>query len=241
MFALKRLFPALQIRPARCFGSNVPRVILTDIFHNPGSNKPRKRKGRGVGSGMGKTATRGHKGQKSRASSGPHRGFIGGQTPLHKLMPKRGFKNKNAVDLHGVNVKDVQLYLDMGRLKAPEDGAPIVMRDLVRCGLVSRLRGDGIKLLGDGGEGFTAPVHLEVTRASKSAIAAVERAGGSVTSVYHNKLALRAHLRPEKFLVLPKTAKPPPRLMPYYLDFNNRGFLSPEIQLRKQLQKLSLS
>lgn len=247
MFAFRGVLSAIRTMPvnmAKNFGTetNVPRVLLTDIFHNPGSNKPRKRKGRGVGSGMGKTATRGHKGQKSRANGGgPHRGFIGGQTPLYRLLPKRGFKNKFSLDLHGINVLDVQLYLNMGRLKAPEDGSPIVMRDLMRCGLINRLTGQGVRLIGGGSDKLTVPIHIEVTRASKNAIEAIERVGGSVTSVYYNKLALRAHLHPEKFLALPKVAKPPPSLMPYYLDYNNRGFLSPEIQLRRQLKKLSLS
>jgi hypothetical protein len=74
--------------------ANAPRTLLTDLVNNPGNNKFRKRKGRGIGSGMGKRAGRGQKGQKSRAGGGPHRAFIGGQTPLYKLMPKRGFTNK---------------------------------------------------------------------------------------------------------------------------------------------------
>jgi len=67
-----------------------------------------------------------------------------------------------------------------------------------------------------------------------------QAAGGSVTSVYFNRLAMREHLHPEKFLVPLKHARPPPRLMPYYLDYNNRGYLSPEIQLERQLKKLQL-
>lgn len=74
--------------------ANAPRTLLTDLVNNPGNNKFRKRKGRGIGSGMGKRAGRGQKGQKSRAGGGPHRAFIGGQTPLYKLTPKRGFTNK---------------------------------------------------------------------------------------------------------------------------------------------------
>jgi large subunit ribosomal protein L15 len=67
-----------------------------------------------------------------------------------------------------------------------------------------------------------------------------QNAGGSVTAVHYNKLALRALIRPEAFIELPKQAKPPPKLMPFYLDYNNRGFLSPEIQLQKQLKKLGI-
>ena len=103
------------------------------------SNKERKRVGRGPGSGMGKTSTRGHKGQKSRSGSGPHRAFEGGQTPLTKRFPKRGFTNANfRMRLNTLNLKDLQLYFDMGRLQQPEDGSPITMKTLVRSGIISR-------------------------------------------------------------------------------------------------------
>ena len=97
---------------------------------------------------------------------------------------------------------------------------------------------DGVKLLGDGA--ISEPIDVEVTRASKSAIEALEATGGSVVSVYMNRLALRAHLKPEKFIAQPKIARPPPRLMAYYLDYSKRGYLAPEIQLKKQLRKLGL-
>lgn len=86
----------IGIRRARVFSSsaNVPRVTLNQLMNNIGNNKDRKRKGRGVGSGMGKTATRGHKGQKARAGRNAHRGFEGGQMPLYRLLPKRGFRNR---------------------------------------------------------------------------------------------------------------------------------------------------
>jgi large subunit ribosomal protein L15 len=150
--------------------------------------------------------------------------------------------HRSKKDVSVVNVKDLQLWIDMGRLPVPEDGGPITMRDLLRSGVVSRIKGGGLKLLGEErGAPLTQPLDLEVARASKGAIAAVEAAGGSVTCVYHNPLALRAHIKPELYpLVKPRHAKPPPRLMPYYLDYGNRGYLAPEIQLRKQLQKLGL-
>ena len=93
-----------------------------------------------------------------------------------------------------------------------------------------------------GSEEFDVPLDIEVTRASKSAIEAIEKAGGTVTCVHHNRLGLRALLAPEKFEGrLPKMAKPPPKLMPFYLDFERRGYLSPEIQLRQQKKKLGLA
>ena len=142
-------------------------------------------------------------------------------------------------------MKTLQLFIDMGRLEVPADGSPITMRDLQRSGVVPKVLPGGVKLLGDERTAaLTAPVDLEVARASKAAIAAVEAVGGSVTCVYHNRLALRALLKPEAFppspLLQPKHARPPPRLMPYYLDYENRGYLAPEIQLRKQLRKLGL-
>mmetsp|Transcript_17090 Transcript_17090/g.20119 ORF Transcript_17090/g.20119 Transcript_17090/m.20119 type:complete len:245 (+) Transcript_17090:11-745(+) len=229
----------LPLAISRTF-STCPRVLLTDLVNNPGNNKDRKRKGRGVGSGMGKTATRGHKGQKSRSGRNPHRGFEGGQMPIQRLAPKRGFKNsKFTKNFVSINLRDVQLYIDMGRL-TPQEGKPITMRDLVLCGIVTRV-GDGVKLLGEGRESLTSPIEIEVSRASASAIEAIERVGGTVTTVHYNQLALRALIRPESFLVLPKIAKPPPKLMPYYLDYQNRGFLSPEMQLAKQLKKLGIS
>jgi len=99
---------------------------------------------------------------------------------------------------------------------------------------------EGVKLLGAGSEVLSTPFNIEVTRASMSAIEAIERAGGSVVTKHYNTLALRSLVHPEKFLVQPKVAHPPPRLMPYYLDYRNRGFLSPEIQLKQQLKKLGL-
>lgn len=164
-----------------------------------------------------------------------------------------------------LNLKDLQLHIDMGRLQIPKDGSPITLRNLVRSGIVSRLVFrprvgvfsqllcklanallfcyrvyDGVKLLGVGGEALTTPLNIEVTRASMSAIEAVERVGGTVVTTYYNSLALRVLVQPERFIVIPKVARPPPRLMPYYLDYRNRGSLSPEIQLQRQLSKLGL-
>jgi large subunit ribosomal protein L15 len=223
--------------PARSLSTTLsPRVKLTDLINNPGNNKARKRKGRGVGSGLGKTSGRGHKGQ-GRGGPGPFRGFEGGQTPLYRLMPKRGFTNAKFKLHHTeVNVNDIQRFVDMGRLSKE---ATINMRDLMRCGLISRIK-HGVKLLGNGASELSHALNIEVSRASKVAVAAVEAAGGSVTCVHYNRVGLRSLLKPEAFVVLPKLARPPPRLMPYYLDFANRGYLSPEIQLKRQIQKLSL-
>jgi len=229
------LFPVV-----RRWLSSPGRLTLNMLRDNPGATRPRKRKGRGVGSGLGKTSGRGHKGQKARAGRNPFLGFEGGQTPLYRILPKRGFKNKFAKEYVGINVGTIQEKIEAGTLRMPSQTEPLTMKDLMRCGLTTRLRA-GVKLLGKGSDRIKVPLHVEVSRASKSSIAAIENVGGSITCVYYNPLAMRYLLYPEKFQMPPKIARPPPKLMPYYLDFQNRGFLSPEIQLRKQLEKLGRS
>ena len=147
---------------------------LNEIGDNFGAHYRAKRVGRGIGSGKGKTAARGGKGQTARSGVSLN-GFEGGQTPLHRRLPKRGFNNsifRN--DFKAVNLGRLQRALDDGKLK-PEgtlDGAA-----LVACGILRRL-GDGVRLLANG-EIRTA-ITIEVTGASKAAIAAVENAGGKV-------------------------------------------------------------
>ena len=150
---------------------------LNEIRDNDGATKGRMRVGRGIGSGKGKTAGRGVKGQKARTGVSI-KGFEGGQMPLHRRLPKRGFNNIHAADLNEVNLGRVQAAVDAGRL---DKTATVTVESLVKAGVISRAR-DGVKLLGVGE--LTAGLSFEVTRASKSAIEAVERAGGSVTTVF---------------------------------------------------------
>ena len=202
---------------------------LNTIANNKGSTRPKKRVGRGPGSGRGKTAGRGHKGQKSRNNGGIRLGFEGGQTPLYRLLPKRGFKNKFARPMEPLNLNKLQDWIAEGRI---DHRRTITMKEMYDSGLVTRIR-HGVKLLGNGADSFKLPVDIEVTQASKSAIAAVEQQGGSIKTVYHNRLGLRALLKPEKFDgELPRRARPPPKLMPYYNNYENRGEFSQEIQLR---------
>jgi large subunit ribosomal protein L15 len=148
---------------------------LHEIADNPGSRHKRTRIGRGIGSGKGKTGGRGGKGQTARTGY-RNKGFEGGQMPLHRRLPKRGFRNTPfAVKLNEINLGDVQEAIDAGTLKT--DGA-IDVAAMVKAGLMRRAKG-GVKLLG-GGE-FKAKAQFSVWRASQSAIAAVEKAGGSVT------------------------------------------------------------
>jgi large subunit ribosomal protein L15 len=147
---------------------------LHELAGRPGARKTRKRIGRGIGSGTGKTGARGGKGQTAR-SGARIKGFEGGQMPLHRRLPKRGFKNTMfARKLNEVNLGPIQAAIDAGKL---DPGADIDAAALVKAGLIRRAK-DGVRLLGAGE--IKAKVKLSVYGASKSAVAAVEKAGGSV-------------------------------------------------------------
>jgi large subunit ribosomal protein L15 len=146
---------------------------LNDIRDNEGAIKERMRVGRGIGSGKGKQAGRGGKGQTAR-SGYRNKGFEGGQMPLHRRLPKRGFTPPNARDLNEVNLGRIQEAVDAGKLDA---NAPITVAALVAAGVLSKPR-DGVKVLGTGE--LKAKLAFDVAGASKSAREAIERAGGSV-------------------------------------------------------------
>ncbi len=146
---------------------------LNEIADKPGARQARMRIGRGIGSGKGKTGGRGGKGQTARAGVSI-KGFEGGQMPLHRRLPKRGFTNIFALDLNEVNLGRIQAAVDKGTL-AP--GEVVNAELLVNAGVLRRAR-DGVRLLG-GGE-LNAKLQFEVHGASKSAVAAVEKTGGSV-------------------------------------------------------------
>ena len=182
---------------------------LNEIADRPGARKNRLRIGRGIGSGMGKTGGRGGKGQTAR-SGVRIKGFEGGQMPLHRRLPKRGFRNTSfAVKLNETNIGKMQAAIDAGLIdtKNPVDAAA-----MVKAGLMRRAKG-GVKLLGDGE--LKSKVEFAVFRASKSAIAAVEKAGGSVKILApakevdeepkgkNKRMALEAAKGPK-----PKAAKP---------------------------------
>jgi large subunit ribosomal protein L15 len=146
---------------------------LNELSDNPGATKNRTRVGRGIGSGKGKTGGRGVKGQKARAGVSI-KGFEGGQMPLHRRLPKRGFRNPFPTDYNEVNVGRIQQAVDAGRLDA---SAPVTIETLLAAGVVTKPR-DGVKILGQGE--IKAKLSFEVAAASKGAIAAIEGAGGSV-------------------------------------------------------------
>ena len=146
---------------------------LNEIRDNEGSSKNRMRIGRGIGSGKGKTGGRGVKGQKAR-SGVAIKGFEGGQMPLHRRLPKRGFWNPFSTDYNEVNLGRIQQAVDAGKLEA---GQPVTIESLVAAGVCSKPR-DGVKILGVGE--LTATLSFEVAGASKGARDAIERSGGSI-------------------------------------------------------------
>jgi large subunit ribosomal protein L15 len=149
---------------------------LNEIRDNPGASKPRMRVGRGIGSGKGKQAGRGGKGQTAR-SGVRIKGFEGGQMPIHRRLPKRGFNPPARLDYNVVNLGRIQKAIDAGKLDAAE---PITVESLMKAGVVTRRR-DGVKVLGVGE--LTTKATFEVEVASKSAVAAIEKSGGSVKTL----------------------------------------------------------
>ena len=147
---------------------------LNELSDNPGATKKRMRIGRGPGSGKGKTGGRGIKGQKSRSGVAIN-GYEGGQMPLYQRLPKRGFNKPNRKSFAVVNLGIIQKFVDAGKLDAK---AEITEDALVACGIVRR-KLDGVRVLAKGD--FSAKLKLSVTGASKSAVEAVEKAGGSLT------------------------------------------------------------
>jgi large subunit ribosomal protein L15 len=183
---------------------------LNQIADRPGARKSRTRIGRGIGSGVGKTGGRGGKGQTAR-SGVRIKGFEGGQMPLHRRLPKRGFNNIFALNLNELNIGRVQEAIDAGKLDA---NVEVDAALLVNAGILRRAR-DGVRLLG-GGE-IKSKVNFAVYGASKSAIAAVEKAGGSVKVLAppkevkeakgKNALRLAAEARGEKPKAAPVAAE----------------------------------
>ncbi len=146
---------------------------LSDIADNAGSRKKRMRVGRGIGSGKGKKAGRGGKGQTAR-SGVRIKGFEGGQMPLHRRLPKRGFNNIFKLDFAEINLDRLQQAIDAKLVDVKET---VTVESLVKAGVMRRAK-DGLRLLGRGE--LKAKIAIEVHGASKSAVAAVEKAGGTV-------------------------------------------------------------
>jgi large subunit ribosomal protein L15 len=146
---------------------------LNDLRDNEGATHSRKRLGRGIGSGSGKTAGRGVKGQKARSGVAIN-GFEGGQMPLYRRLPKRGFKNIFGKDFNAVSLRRVQAAVDAKKLDAK---ATVDAEALIKAGVIRRAK-DGVRLLSDGE--LTVKLSFDIAGASKAAVEKVEKAGGSV-------------------------------------------------------------
>ena len=145
---------------------------INELKPNPGSRRQRKRIGRGMGSGTGKTSGRGHKGQWSRSGAHSKRGFEGGQMPLHRRLPKRGFTNATFKKQHStINVGD------LARLGEIEAGAKVGADELVSAGIIRKLRKDGVRVLGNGT--IDRAVHVVAQHFSKGAQEKITAAGGT--------------------------------------------------------------
>ena len=148
---------------------------LNELKNNRGATKDRISVGRGIGSGKGKTGGRGVKGQKSRSGVAVN-GFEGGQMPLYRRLPKRGFKNPFALHFAVVNLDTIQKAIDAGKL----DAKAIDVEALLKSGIISKQK-DGVRLLARGA--VTSSVTISVNSASKAAVEAVEKAGGKVNLI----------------------------------------------------------
>ena len=140
---------------------------LNTLSPAEGSKKAGKRLGRGIGSGLGKTGGRGHKGQKSRSGGGVRRGFEGGQMPLYRRLPKRGFKNRNTKVIVGINVSALERF---------ENDTVVTVETLIEAGIVKNPR-DGVKILGNGE--LTKKLNVKVDAVSEGAKAKIEAVGGT--------------------------------------------------------------
>jgi large subunit ribosomal protein L15 len=170
---------------------------LSDIADNAGSRKKRMRVGRGIGSGKGKTAGRGGKGQTAR-SGVRIKGFEGGQMPIHRRLPKRGFNNIFRVEFAEINLDRIQQAVDFKLIDVKET---VNAESLVKSGVIRRAKA-GVRLLGRGE--LKAKLNIEVHGASKSAIAAVEKAGGTVKILAPVK---RTKARPRNICVIAATPR----------------------------------
>lgn len=198
-------------------------ALLGRLQDAPGAQKNETRVGRGPGSGHGKTSGRGQKGQKARGSIKSW--FEGGQTPIYKLFPKRGFKSHIEQPQY-VNLDKIQHYIDNKRI---DPSKPITMKEIYDAGILRKVTGGGVKIIGGGAEKLRQPITISATRASDSAISRIEELGGNYTAQYYTKDGLRTLVRPEvvleRFGRIPLRAKPISRKnVEYYRDAENRGY-----------------
>ncbi|KAH0544345.1 hypothetical protein FGG08_001486 [Glutinoglossum americanum] len=159
--------------------------ILSSLSDNPSAYNKRIRRGRGPSSGKGKTSGRGHKGQKQHGKV--PRGFQGGQTPVEVVKGERGFTNNFTPQMSVLNLDRLQSWIDQDRL---DPSKPITLKELAESRCLHGIK-DGVKLLGRGAEALRTPINVIVSRASASAIKAIEARGGSVTSRFYTRPSIR--------------------------------------------------
>lgn len=201
--------------------------LLARLTPTQDSKNRVKRVGRGPGSGLGKTSGRGQKGQKARSSVPDW--FEGGQTPLWKLFPKRGFYRHQQLQLNELKLSKIQNFYESGKLDFLGN-EPLTIKSMKDCGLIKGSMNDGVVILKDINT-YTTPVRIESTKATGPAIQAIESAGGSFTAVYYSRgLGFRAHHSPNWFLEnkghIPLQARPIARRdILRYSDESKNGYL----------------
>lgn len=198
---------------------------LSELSPAPGSTRQQNRVGRGPGSGRGKTAGRGTKGQKAR--HGVHPWFEGGQTPITKLFPKVGFNSK-LPQPSTINLGEIQRLIDTGRL---DPSIPITMREIYKSKGIKTDIVNGVKVLGRGSDALKQPITLSASRISDQALSKIEELGGKFTAEFYTKFGMRALTRPEatleKYGRIPLRARPVDRRnIEFYRDPSRRGYLA---------------
>ncbi|EJD53400.1 ribosomal protein L15 [Auricularia subglabra TFB-10046 SS5] len=206
------------------------KVGLFNLSPAQGSVHNRHRFGRGNGSGRGGTSGRGHKGQNARSGNGkPTPGFEGGQTPIMRKFPKRGFHNRNERTYAPLNLDRLQYWIDTGRLPPSTRENPLTVHHFVRSNCLHDAH-DGVKILADGAQHLRTPIHVSVARASKPAIRAIEKLGGSVVCTYQNTLALQDAVkgRTDRLSAAPTRRED----IQWYTLYKNRGYLNKTVLAR---------
>lgn len=203
--------------------------LLARLTPTQDSKSRVKRVGRGPGSGLGKTSGRGQKGQKARSSVPNH--FEGGQTPLWKLFPKRGFYRHQKLELNELKLSKIQNFYEAGRLDFLGKDETLTMKHMKDCGLVTGSMKDGVSILRDFSN-YSVPIKIESTKASGPAIEAITKAGGSFVAKYFSRgLGFRAHHSPDWFVenkgYIPLHARPISRRdIVRYSDASKNGYLA---------------
>lgn len=205
-------------------------VSVMARLNPPMDSKNRSRRvGRGPGSGLGKTSGRGQKGQKARGSV-PN-WFEGGQTPIWKLFPKRGFYRHQQLDLNEIQLSRIQQFADSGRLQLAE-GEVLTMKKMKDLGIITGSMKDGVAILGDGTSKYKLDIKIEATKISKSAVKIIEGCNGQAISAYYSRgIGFRAHHSPTWFLenkgYIPLRANPISRRdIQFYSDAERNGYLT---------------